>query len=532
MALIKCPECSKEISDTVKKCPNCGYKLKLRREDKSQFELLKNFNWWKILLITFIVVVVASGGITFYFYMNSPVRKAQNYLKEGDIKQAQAIFDDEIKSDNKLSAKFEKGLEDVLSSAVGDYAKDSAKYDAYVSLKDFVAANYKNYDVVSYEKQIKEIKASKTSYDEANKAQSDKKYSVAVSKYQKVIETDSNYADAQKQIDQCKTAHKESVLNEINKQISASEPSYKDVEGSIKYIDYLENDGDLTAKLTELKVKVKDYEVLNAEELAKKNDFLKAFQALNEVPSEYLEDSKVSGVKDNITNAMVAWVTKKASALANKKKYDKAVELLEQYESYDTGNTISNKTKSYKKKIKNAIVAEFKALKSNLTLKYDSVDRNYTVVNKGYDPKYLNISRSINMEATARVDKKEREVDFMLIAGFQQDDWIFTEFVKFASGKYRVTYPVSYSDRYTQVIYGDGICEWIYLTSLTYSEVFDSIDNLVSKITTSKKATVRFEADGKGSRSHTITSSEKNNIKKVYKFCQLLEKYDYLYKYI
>ena len=47
MALIKCPECSKEISDTVKKCPNCGYKLKLRREDKSQFELLKNFNWWK-----------------------------------------------------------------------------------------------------------------------------------------------------------------------------------------------------------------------------------------------------------------------------------------------------------------------------------------------------------------------------------------------------------------------------------------------------------------------------------------------------
>lgn len=530
MALIKCPECSKEISDTVKKCPNCGYRLKLWREDENQ--LLKNFNWRKILLIVFIVVVVASGGITFYFYLNSPVRKAQNYLKEGDIKQAQAIFDDEIKSDNKLSIKFEEGLTDVLSSAVDDYAKDSAKYDAYVSLKDFVAANYKNYDVVSYEKQIKEIKASKTSYDEANKAQSDKKYSVAVSKYKKVIERDSNYADAQKQIDQCKTAHKESVLNEINKQISASEPSYKDIESSIKYNDYLENDGDLSAKLTELKEKVKDYEILNAEELAKKNDYLKAFEALKTVPPEYLEDSKVSGVKNNITTAMVAWVTKKASALANKKKYDKAVELLEQYESYDTGNTISNKIESYKKKIKDAVVAEFKALKANLTLKYDSVDRNYTVVNKGYDPEYLNISRSINMEATARVDKKEREVDFMLIAGFQQDDWIFTELVKFASGKYRVTYPVSYSDRYTQVLnYGGGICEWVYLTNLTYSEVYD-IDNLVSKITTSKKATVRFEADGNGSRNHTITSSEKNNIKKVYKFCQLLEKYDYLYKYI
>lgn len=27
MALIKCPECGKEISDTAKSCPNCGYKI-------------------------------------------------------------------------------------------------------------------------------------------------------------------------------------------------------------------------------------------------------------------------------------------------------------------------------------------------------------------------------------------------------------------------------------------------------------------------------------------------------------------------
>jgi predicted amidophosphoribosyltransferase len=25
MALINCPECTKEISDKVKSCPNCGY---------------------------------------------------------------------------------------------------------------------------------------------------------------------------------------------------------------------------------------------------------------------------------------------------------------------------------------------------------------------------------------------------------------------------------------------------------------------------------------------------------------------------
>lgn len=30
MALIKCPECGKEISDTAKQCPNCGYMLKTK----------------------------------------------------------------------------------------------------------------------------------------------------------------------------------------------------------------------------------------------------------------------------------------------------------------------------------------------------------------------------------------------------------------------------------------------------------------------------------------------------------------------
>lgn len=51
MALIKCPECEKEISDTVKNCPNCGYKFK------------KKIN--KIAIIILIVVLCISifGGI-------------------------------------------------------------------------------------------------------------------------------------------------------------------------------------------------------------------------------------------------------------------------------------------------------------------------------------------------------------------------------------------------------------------------------------------------------------------------------------
>ncbi|HCX92483.1 MAG TPA: hypothetical protein DGZ34_07420 [Lachnospiraceae bacterium] len=40
-ALISCPECNREISDTVRKCPNCGYKIKNHRS-KKELKLLKN----------------------------------------------------------------------------------------------------------------------------------------------------------------------------------------------------------------------------------------------------------------------------------------------------------------------------------------------------------------------------------------------------------------------------------------------------------------------------------------------------------
>lgn len=51
MALINCPECGKEISDSVKKCPHCGKKIK--------DNLFKQFVFkHKILFSLFIIVCV------------------------------------------------------------------------------------------------------------------------------------------------------------------------------------------------------------------------------------------------------------------------------------------------------------------------------------------------------------------------------------------------------------------------------------------------------------------------------------------
>ena len=59
MALINCPECGKEISDSVKKCPHCGKKIK--------DNLFKQFVFkHKILFSLFIIVCVLATGIGVY----------------------------------------------------------------------------------------------------------------------------------------------------------------------------------------------------------------------------------------------------------------------------------------------------------------------------------------------------------------------------------------------------------------------------------------------------------------------------------
>ncbi len=63
MSLISCPECEKELSDTVKKCPNCGYKL-----SKSKKKLI-------IIFIMVIIILISVSIISFNIYNNDKKNK-------------------------------------------------------------------------------------------------------------------------------------------------------------------------------------------------------------------------------------------------------------------------------------------------------------------------------------------------------------------------------------------------------------------------------------------------------------------------
>jgi hypothetical protein len=83
MALVKCGECGKEISDQAPKCPHCGVEKKL---PSAAHELGKSFSkkrriGWIILLC------IVAGGIGIYYF----VTRSQNSAVLGGISSSQVI---------------------------------------------------------------------------------------------------------------------------------------------------------------------------------------------------------------------------------------------------------------------------------------------------------------------------------------------------------------------------------------------------------------------------------------------------------
>lgn len=90
MALIKCNECGKEISDKAKKCPHCGTKYKSKNEnDRKGFPTGLMF----ILIVIFVAVI---------FLMMNYNKKDYNNLTSGIKKNTNEIIGNEIKTKNEF----------------------------------------------------------------------------------------------------------------------------------------------------------------------------------------------------------------------------------------------------------------------------------------------------------------------------------------------------------------------------------------------------------------------------------------------
>ena len=100
MALIKCSECGKEISDKAKKCPHCGTKYKSENEnDRKGFPTGLMF----ILIVIFVAVIFIIMNYNKKDYNNSTsgIKENTNEIIGNEIKTKNEF--DKIKKSNNYS---------------------------------------------------------------------------------------------------------------------------------------------------------------------------------------------------------------------------------------------------------------------------------------------------------------------------------------------------------------------------------------------------------------------------------------------
>lgn len=91
MAIIKCPECGKEISDTCKKCIHCGYKVNANKiNDICKEKRRKIHPKYILYLVGVIIIIIATGLI---ITKNQTLYATANYLyKQQKYDKAEKVY--------------------------------------------------------------------------------------------------------------------------------------------------------------------------------------------------------------------------------------------------------------------------------------------------------------------------------------------------------------------------------------------------------------------------------------------------------
>ena len=90
MALIKCPQCGRDISDRADSCIHCG--LDLKNTDPNEKKKHKGI---KVLIVTIIVLVLASAGISVPIIINNIKKNEAEKIKiEEEQKRIQKVIDE------------------------------------------------------------------------------------------------------------------------------------------------------------------------------------------------------------------------------------------------------------------------------------------------------------------------------------------------------------------------------------------------------------------------------------------------------
>ena len=67
MALVKCPECGNDVSDTARTCPHCGYNLRIKNTEQKPRRKKK---WLPFVIIGGVLLTILIFGVPLIYLIS------------------------------------------------------------------------------------------------------------------------------------------------------------------------------------------------------------------------------------------------------------------------------------------------------------------------------------------------------------------------------------------------------------------------------------------------------------------------------
>lgn len=459
------------------------------------------------------VVVVLCIATAIIINANMPINRFNHALKAGEYDVASAIYE-QNSSDEKFVAKTIEKVSSLLSSSLRKYADGGMPYEEMNALLNNTS-DYKGVEnrseIVS---QVKQIRASKESYEQAEANVENKAYLTALGNYAKVIEEDTeNYSSAQKAI----ASTTELLCSDAIEQAT----SFMNQEDAVNAYEALSAVGDykndaVAQMLTEVTEKAQGQIIGQAQTLCDSGDYRSAYLLLSEQPDS-LKNDKIKAIESSALENLLA----QADAEAVSGNYDGAIALL----TAKNGNGLNSDCDAKIKEIKHtANVSKLGTWKNKVNASYDKIDNDYSITLRGD----TRISRSRNIFATVAVFPDSAILDyatFYLALGFLNKDWIFMDEIIIDCDGKQFNLEVSYKNRQTDVGWGT-IAEMTAFADVPQfmrdNDVFIDAKPIVEAMRTANTVTVRFRGDD-GKKDVTIPKSHIEQVVMMWDISKILE---------
>lgn len=111
MAMIRCPECGKEISDKAKVCPNCGAPAPSAVEKKENAKETAKIVAFRIFLFIVTVAVIAAAVWYYSWSKAKAEQEEKERFESSEFGQYLAGVEEDIEEANKKTSEIQENIE-------------------------------------------------------------------------------------------------------------------------------------------------------------------------------------------------------------------------------------------------------------------------------------------------------------------------------------------------------------------------------------------------------------------------------------